>query len=130
MESAEFIKCGSGYAGTISAWRNSAKHYAITAPDRFVRVIIRFSNLRREYYGEDGQPLHEFEAFYSPDAGYWRADVPPSAFPEGGLVLFKIVGMGTEGERKVLGSGFCRVYTGFTNDPSDAEDFPNSGNGG
>ena len=122
MDSAEFIRCGRRFAGAISAWRNSASHYAIIAPDRFVRVIIRFSNLNAEYFNGDGEPLHETEAFFSPDSGYWRADVPPSAFPEGGKILFKIVGVGTEGERKVLGSGYCRVYTGFTDDPTDTEE--------
>lgn len=121
MDSVEFIKCGRKFAGVISAWRNSSSHYAIIAPDRFVRVIIRFSNLKHEYFNAGGEPLHETEAFYSPDAGYWRADVPPSAFPEGGKVLFKVVGVGTEGERKVLGSGYCRVCTGFTDDPTDTE---------
>lgn len=119
MESAEVIQVNNGYAGIIHAWRNAAARYVIPAPDRYVRVVLHFSDRAGNYEDGEGHPLHETEAFYSHDLNYWNASVPPECFPEGGEVLFKVQGEDTDGKRKVLGAGKCRIATGFTDDPSD-----------
>lgn len=119
MESVQHIRVGGKFAGCVDAWRNAAAHFAIHAPDRYIRVIIQFSDRSGSYTDANGAALHETEAFYSPDLSYWRADVPQTAFPDGGKVLFKVVGVDTDGGRMVLGAGYCRVSTGFTDDPTD-----------